>query len=300
MKPALPVRERAQFPRHAVVIECQSCFEPPQPLGGVDSPASAVDDCQPESSSRISALNGKTNCGAKVVTLALAEVANFRPASGRQAHRRSSPRRARKCSRWSSLRANCFTSLNQPLRARTRRTVSSIRKRSPSTPTGGSCRRAIAACRGPASQTLLGRLERPATREDAEPPEERPLVVREQVVAPVHRRPQRALPLGSIAAATRQQRQDVRSSRSEQPVGRHETALGRPPARAASGRRVEPHRRSPARPSSAPRSPARTSRAAFRKSSTASRLGQRRHRELDAPPRGGRRTARHEGASAAG
>jgi hypothetical protein len=54
---------------------------------------------------------------------------------------------------------------------------------------------------------LLRRLERPAAREDAEPREQTLLLLAQQVVAPLDRRAQRALPFGRVAGAAGQHRQ---------------------------------------------------------------------------------------------
>jgi hypothetical protein len=54
---------------------------------------------------------------------------------------------------------------------------------------------------------LLGSLERASASEDGQASEEPLLLVQEEVVAPLDRRPQRALALGRIAGATGQERQ---------------------------------------------------------------------------------------------
>ena len=60
----------------------------------------------------------------------------------------------------------------------------------------------------------LGRLEREAAGEDGEPAEQALLLLVEQVVAPLDRRPQRALPLGRVAARRRSGAASARSRRS--------------------------------------------------------------------------------------
>jgi hypothetical protein len=60
---------------------------------------------------------------------------------------------------------------------------------------------------GRPSADRLGRVQRAATREGAEPPEQRPLARREQVVAPRQRRPQAALAGRPVAGSIGQQQQ---------------------------------------------------------------------------------------------
>jgi hypothetical protein len=73
----------------------------------------------------------------------------------------------------------------------------------------------------------FGSLQRPATHEDTQAPEQHLLVLVEQVVAPVDRRAQRALAIGQGARSAGQQRKAVLQACQQRPWGQDPDAGGR-------------------------------------------------------------------------
>ena len=128
-----------------------------------------------------------------------------------------------------------------------------------------------------AADRLRG-VEREAAGEDREPREEPARVVVEQVDAPLDRRAQRALALGDVARAARQQRQPLLEPREDRGRAREPTPAPRRARSPAAGRRAGGR---------APRSRAPPRRARARR--TARR---RRRREAAAPRRRARRVRR--------
>ena len=126
------------------------------------------------------------------------------------------------------------------------------RRRPRSSAPRATCRRAARAGRARphvleavARADRLGRLERPPAGEDREPAQERPLLLGEQVVAPVDRRPQRLLARRARAAPARQQRGSGRrasrgSARPRAPSRARPRARSRAGCRRAGGRSARP------------------------------------------------------------